>query len=199
MREGENELHQALVAYALTGPFWQHYFQALFYGVDCTALVIVPVPLVPNDAKCLWNFATWLTDGDYPEDNIIQTKDFVLLQKGKRMHGIIYHVNQHTASHIHPQNPLLSDGARSWVGNVLVVWANNEWLPHLRPEWKGLLKVLHFSKSTSCATHTVAVNLQLFHFDIVWHACTWVLGFAEIIIIGGRSLCCAKLDKNQNS
>jgi hypothetical protein len=120
---------------------WQHYFQALFYGVQCISPSVVPVPLAPAETDHLWDVSIWLTDES--NTDVICTKDFVLLQYGRRMHCIIYHLCQQTAADGHARNRIISSSFRNWYGNVLVSWANNDWPPNLTPKEDEFLNVLY--------------------------------------------------------
>ncbi len=105
--------------------------------------IVVPIRLAPNNSDHLWNYSIWLTDGTNSNDKGKKMKDFTLLHQNKRMHCVIYHIRQEMDMYILSQNLLLSDRNWSWFSNVLVMWANNDWLGHLQPDLGRLQDVLY--------------------------------------------------------
>ena len=116
----------------------QHYFEALFYGVACTAPMLVPVPLCRNDNPQLWDYGVWVSDLN---QSSVLSRDFWYHDGGCRMHCILLYCDQDTAPSS-SENQLLSSSARTWLGNILVVWANNEWPPGLVPDIRQILDVV---------------------------------------------------------
>jgi hypothetical protein len=99
--------------------------------------MVVPVPLSPNEESQLWNYQVWLSPGGQSR---ILLRDFMIQVDGRPMHCIL-HLDQSEAPDFRDNNMLCTEGC-FWHGNVLVVWANNDWPPHLVLDVQLLLDVL---------------------------------------------------------
>lgn len=110
----------------------QHHFNALFYGVECTEPMVVPVPLCSNDVPCLWDYDVWVSARKHSR---VLARDFLYKRPGQKryQHCVLIYSDQRDVP-VSYQNVLLSTDKRQWLGNVLVVWANNDWPPGLIPD-----------------------------------------------------------------